>query len=106
MNYDRFFLRVFILSIIAVAIFSATVVIGWFFNIDFKSIYLWLGAGITFLSTALVYIAPLYWKIFSIFASIFIISMFLYYVFGLSVLLSFIFGMAVVIFIVFVYLSL
>ena len=106
MDYDRFFLRVFILSVIAIITLSATILIGWFFDLDFQSLYLWSGAIIMFLATALIYIAPLYWKIFSIFASIFIITLFLYIVFGLSVLLSFLAGMAVVIFIIFVYLSL
>lgn len=106
MDFDRFFLRIFILSIIAIITFSATILIGWFFNIDFQSLYLWSGAIIMFLATALIYIAPLYWKIFSIFASILIITLFLYFVFGLPVLISFLAGMAVVIFIIFVYLSL
>ncbi|MBU1018024.1 hypothetical protein KKA33_03275 [Patescibacteria group bacterium] len=105
MDYDRFFLRLFILSIIALVVFAATMLIGWFFEIGFDSFHLWLGAWIAFLTTVLIYIAPFYWKIFTIFVSIVIISAFLYMVFGWSILLSFLAGMAVVIFIVFAYLS-
>ncbi len=105
MDYDRFFLRLFILTIIALIIFAVAFLIGWFFDIPLDSFNLWLGAVIAFLTTSLIYITPLYWKIFTIFASIMIIAAFLYMVFGWSILLSFLAGMAVVIFIVFVYLS-
>ncbi|MBN2096371.1 hypothetical protein JW752_03130 [Candidatus Peregrinibacteria bacterium] len=105
MDYDRLFLRLFILTIIALVVFASTIAIGWFFEIGFDSFHLWLGAIIAFLTTALIYIAPFYWKIFTIFISIAIISFFIYSIFGWSILLSFLAGMAVVIFIVFAYLS-
>ena len=87
------------------AIAAATVVIGWFFNIDIHSLKLWSSSIIIFLTFAYVYTAPLYFKIGGVFVAIFLIATYVSYLFQWPIGPSFIIGLIVVIFILFTYLA-
>ena len=104
MDFDRLSLRALILSIALVIVTVATVIIGWFFNVDLHSTKLWVGALITFLTAGFIFTAPFYWKIGTIFVSIFVISAYLSYLFQWPFMISLIIGLVIVIFILFTYL--
>ena len=94
-----------ILSIALLAVVVATVFIGWFFDFDLHSRTLWTGGGIIFATFATIYVAPLYFKIASIFLSIFLIAAYISYLFAWPLTASLIIGLAVVVFILFTYLA-
>ena len=104
-DFDRLFLRLFILSIVAAVILSSAMFISWFFDIDIQSTHLWIGALILFVSFAFIYVTPIPWKILVIFISIIVISIFLFSIFGWSIELSSMVALAIVIFMLSAYIS-
>ena len=104
MDFDKLSLRALILSIALMVVVVATVIIGWFFNVDLHSMKLWSGALIIFFTFAYIYVAPLYFKIGGIFILIFLVSAYVSYLFQWPFASSLIIGLGVVIFILFTYL--
>jgi len=96
-DYDRLALRIFVLSIVALFVTVATLFTAWFFNVDYSAGELWLGAIVVFIATALIYIAPLYWKIVFAFFSVLLLALFLTQILGLPLFYSLIGGLAAIV---------
>lgn len=105
-NYDRLFLRFLIVSLVAIAVLTATILVSWFFNIDIHSIYLWIAAAMAFSSASMIYTAPFYWKIATVFVTIIAVGIFISSLFAWALFPSLLVGMAVVIGILLTYISL
>lgn len=105
LNYDKIFLRLLIASVSVVVIIFSTFYVGWFFDLDLQSSYLWLAALFMFLSFFSIYIAPFYWKVVIIAIAIGLITFSLVYYFQIPLIFSLMVGLAIVILMLSVYLS-
>ncbi len=104
-NFDKVFLRLVIAAVSVTVIFLLTLYIGWFFDLDLRSTYLWIGALFIFLAFFSLYIMPIYWKIAIIIAAIALISFSLIFYFDIPLVFGLMVGIAIVILMLSVYLS-
>jgi hypothetical protein len=94
-----------IAAISITVIILLTLYIGWIFELDLQSSYLWIGAFFTFLAFFSLYIMPIYWKIAIMIAVIALISLSLIFYFDIPLVFSLMIGLAIVILMLSVYLS-